>query len=75
MSALPSPLRHLEAPLGPVWFLERQRPLSFASRIVLSQYHLLPRALGTGFEAPLNPRAAVSSAQSGRREPAEVNLP
>lgn len=71
----PLPLRHLEAPLRLVWFLERQRPLSFASRIVLSRYSLLPRAWGRGFGAPFNPRASVRSVPRGGRERAEVNLP
>lgn len=42
----PLPLRPLEAQLRLVWFLERERPLSFASRIVLSLYSLLPRVWG-----------------------------
>lgn len=61
----PLPLRHLGAPLGLGWFLERQRPLSFASRIVLSRFNLSPRALGLGFGAPLNPRASVRPVQRG----------
>lgn len=52
-NALPSPALAGKPHSAQVWFLERQRPLSFASRIVLSRLSLLPGAPGLGLGAPL----------------------
>lgn len=50
--ALPSPALAGKPHSAQVWFLERQRPLSFASRIALSRLSLLPGAPGLGLGAP-----------------------
>lgn len=54
-NALPSPALAGKPHSAQVWFLERQRPLSFASRIALSRFSLLPGAPGLGWGLPSYP--------------------
>lgn len=51
-NTLPSPALAGKPHSAQVWFLERQRPLSFASRIALSRLSPLPGAPGLGLGAP-----------------------
>lgn len=54
-NALPSPALAGKPHSAQLWFLERQRPLSFASRIALSRFSLLPGAPGLGWGLPSYP--------------------
>lgn len=75
VNSLPSPALARQPHSAQVWFLERQRPLSFASRIAFSRRCLLPRAPGKGFGAPFsNPRAQVRSDLGGGRERRESQI-
>lgn len=66
-NALPSPALAGKPHSAQVWFLERQRPLSFASRIALSRFSLLPGAPRLGWGLPSYPQS-TSTARPTRRE-------